>query len=181
MGYLSYDRENRLCRIPNREVSAEFKNAIVTESGWNIIADTIKQSEQLLKDTIEGNNDAVATVLNTIHTDTSILKYNDENSLACVLTIAYYTAKKDYLMIRELPSGKGFADIVLLPRPSRKIPAVVLELKYNQSADTAIKQIYEKRYAGVLKDFAGEIVLVGINYDAKSKRHECEIEKFSKG
>lgn len=179
LGYLSYDRDNRLCKIPNREVAAEFKNAIVTESGWNIIADTIKQSEQLLKDTIEGNNDAVATALDTIHTDnTSILKYNDENSLACVLTIAYYTAKKDYLMLRELPSGKGFADIVLLPRPSRNIPAVVLELKYNQSADTAIKQIHEKRYAGVLKDFAGEIVLVGINYDAKSKRHECKIKKI---
>lgn len=179
LGYLSYDRESRTCKIPNREVATEFKNAIVSETGWNIVADAIKQSEQLLKDTIDGNNVAVATALDTIHTDnTSVLKYNDENSLACVLTIAYYTAKKDYLMIRELPTGKGFADIVLLPRPTRKLPAVVLELKYNQTADTAIKQIHEKRYAGVLKDFAGEVVLVGINYDKDSKRHQCEIERM---
>ncbi len=179
LGYLSYDRDKRTCTIPNREVATEFKNAIVSETGWNIIANAIKQSERLLNDTIEGDSDAVAAALDTIHTDnTSVLKYNDENSLACVLTIAYYTAKKDYLIIRELPTGRGFADIVLLPRPTRQVPAVVLELKYNKTADTAIKQIREKRYVGVLKDFAGEVILVGVNYDANTKRHKCEIEKL---
>ena len=177
LGYLTYDRESRTCRIPNREVAAEFKNAIVADTGWNVIADAINQSDQLLKDTIAGNNVAVATALDVIHADnTSVLKYNDENSLACVLTIAYYTAKKDYLMVRELPSGKGFADIVLLPRPDRAIPAVVLELKYDKSADTAIFQIHERRYAGVLKDFVGGVVLVGINYDKETKQHDCKIE-----
>ena len=162
--------------IPNREVATEIKNAIVSETGWEIIATAIKQSEQLLRDTIAGKSDAVATAIDTIHADnTSVLQYNDENSLACVLTIAYYAAKKDYTMIRELPTGKGFADIVLLPRPTCKQPAVVLELKFNQSADTAISQIREKRYTGVLQDFAGDVVLVGINYDKQTKLHECMI------
>ena len=177
LGYLSYNRDNKTCCIPNREVATEFKNAIVSETGWSIIANAIKQSDKLLKDTIDGNQNAVSEALDVIHTDnTSVLKYNDENSLACVLTIAYYTAKKDYIMIRELPSGKGFADIVLLPRPLRQFPAIVLELKYDAAADTAISQIHERRYAGVLKDFVGEVILVGINYDKETKQHDCKIE-----
>lgn len=178
LGYLSYDRESRTCRIPNREVAAEFKNAVVSETGWNVIATAIRHSERLLKDTIAGKAESVAKAIDAIHADnTSVLQYNDENSLACVLTMAFYTAKKDFLMIREFPSGKGFADIVLIPRSGCKLPAVVLELKYSQSADTAIAQIHRNNYSGVLMDFVGEVVLVGINYDKKTKLHECKIEK----
>ena len=181
LGYLSYDRDSRTCCIPNREVSIEFKNAIVSETGWDVIAAAIKQSEQLLYDTIAGKTNQVAKALDVIHSDnTSILKYNDENSLACVLTIAYYTAKKDFLMFRELPAGKGFADIVLLPRTSCNLPAIVLELKFDQSSDTAIAQIREKRYDGKLQDYVGDVVLVGINYDKKTKLHECQIERVNR-
>lgn len=178
LGYLSYDRDSRTCHIPNREVATEFKNAVVSETGWDVIATAIRQSERLLKDTIAGKAESVAKAIDAIHADnTSVLQYNDENSLACVLTMAFYTAKKDYLMIREFPSGKGFADIVLLPRPACKLPAIVLELKYSQSADTAIEQIHRNNYSGLLTDFVGEVVLVGINYDKKTKFHECKIEK----
>ena len=181
LGYLSYDRDSRTCRIPNREVATEFKNAIVSETGWDVIATAIKQSERLLKDTIEGKEDAVAEAIDAIHADnTSVLQYNDENSLACVLTIAYYMARKDYLMIRELPTGKGVADIVLLPRPSCKLPAVVLELKYNQSVAAAISQIHKKHYAKSLQDYTGDVVLVGINYDKQTKQHACKIERINK-
>lgn len=181
LGYLSYDRDSRTCRIPNREVATEFKNAIVSEAGWGIIANAINQSERLLNETISGNEDAVAAAIDAIHRDnTSVLQYNDENSLACVLTIAYYTARRNYMLIRELPAGIGFADIVLLPRPARKQPAVVLELKYDHSADTAISQIRHNHYGDALKDFVGEVVLVGINYDKKTKLHECKIERITK-
>ena len=177
LGYLSYDRDSRTCRIPNREVATEFKNAIVSEPGWDVIANAINQSERLLNETLGGNEGAVAAAIDAIHADnTSVLQYNDENSLACVLTIAYYTARRNYLLIRELPAGKGFADIVLLPRPASNQPAVVLELKYDHSAETAINQIHDKRYPDVLHDYAGDVVLVGINYDKKSKQHECKIE-----
>ena len=179
LGYLSYDRDSRMCRIPNREVATEFKNAVALDSGWNIISDALLKSEQLLKDTIAGKEQAVVSALDIIHSDnTSVLQYNDENSLACVLTIAYYMAKKDYLMVREMPTGKGFADIVLLPRPARQLPAIVLELKYNHSADGAIEQIKEKQYGEALHDYAGEIVLVGINYDKPTKQHTCRIERI---
>ena len=83
-------------------------------------------------------------------------------------------------MIRELPTGKGFADIVLLPRPANKLPAIVLELKYDKSAETAITQIQEKRYPGILLDYVGEVVLVRINYDKKTKQHECMIKRINK-
>lgn len=179
LGYLSYNRDSGTCSIPNREVATEFKNAVVSESGWGIIANAIKRSEYLLRDTMASKADAVAAAIDAIHSDnTSVLQYNDENSLACVLAIAYYAAKKDFLMIREFPTGKGFADIVLMPRPTSKQPAVVLELKFNKSADTAISQIHDRRYAGVLKDFAGEVVLVGINYNKQDKQHECLIERI---
>jgi hypothetical protein len=178
LGYLSYDREQRTCHIPNREVATEFKNAIVSDSNWGIVATAIQQSEQLLKATLDGKEEIVAAAIDAIHSDaTSVLQYNDENSLACVLTLAYYTSQKDYMRVREFPTGKGFADVVLIPRPNCNKPAVVLELKYDQSADTAIAQIHDRRYAGMLKDFTSEVVLVGINYDKATKKHECRIER----
>lgn len=178
LGYLSYDRASGRCYIPNREVATEFRNAIVSDDSWGVIARALVQSEQLLRSTIAGDASAVAGVIDAIHADyTSVLKYNDENALVCVLTMAYYAAQRSYKMLRELPAGKGFADVVLLPkRGVVDMPAVVLELKYDQSADAAIAQIRERRYAGVLCDFVGQVVLVGINYDKQTKRHECKIE-----
>ena len=108
----------------------------------------------------------------------AFLQYNNENSLACFLTIAYYAAKKDYLMVREFTSGKGFADIVLMPCHTCNQPAVVLELKYDKSTDTAITQIHKRRYAGTIKAFIGDVVLVGINYDKTTKLHECKIDRM---
>ena len=178
LGYLTYDRDTRTCRIPNREVATEFKNAVIADSGWVTIVKALQQSDQLLNDTLQGNKGAVESALNQIHDEsTSVMEYNDENSLACALRIAYYTARKDYFVYQELPAGKGYADIVLLPKPTTTKPPVLLELKYNHSAETAIKQIQERRYAGKLMEYIGEVVLVGINYDKQTKQHECEIER----
>ena len=179
LGYLSYDRDTKTCSIPNQEIALEFKNAVVSDNNWNVVATAIKQSEQLLNDTIAGKEEAVAHAIDMMHADnTSILQYNDENSLACVLSIAYYTARREYMMVRELPTGNGYADIVMLPRPNCKRPAIVLELKYDHSAETAITQIKKKRYTGKLQNYAGEVVLVGINYDKNTKQHDCKIEKI---
>ena len=107
---------------------------------------------------------------------TSILKYSDENSLSCCITMAYFTAPAYYTVIREFPSGKGFADIALIPRADAgNKPAMIIELKNEKASDTAIQQIKEKRYAGQLKGYGKEVLLVGISYD-KEKRHVCEIE-----
>jgi len=129
--------------------------------------------------TISGNTEKVAELIELAHdTYTSILKYNDENSLSCVLTMAYFTAPAYYTIIREMPAGKGFADFVFLPRANAgNRPAMIVELKYNQSADTAIRQIKEKRYQGALVGYEGKILLVGISYDSE-KHHTCSIEEW---
>ena len=107
---------------------------------------------------------------------TSILSNNDENSLACVLSLAFYYAKNDYIFHRELPTGKGFADLVLMPRKHGEKPAIGLELKKGQSAGAAIEQIHRKEYKGKVIEYDGQVILVGINYDPRSKKHNCKIE-----
>ena len=180
LGYLSYDRDSGKCNIPNKEIGIEFENA-VEETGWTIVSDALRQSEQLLQWTIEGESDRVAEAIDRIHSDNaSVLQYNDENSLACVLALAYYAAKNNYAMIRELPTGKGFADMVLVPRRDVDMPAIVLELKYSHSANAAISQIKDKHYTDSLLDYIGDVVLVGINYDKRTKQHQCSIERITK-
>ena len=110
--------------------------------------------------------------------NTSILTYNNELSLSCVITIAYYVAQKDYTLIRECPAGKGFADIAFIPRKNRDKPALIVELKWNRSAGGAIEQIKDKHYMGALETYMDNLLLVGICYDKQSKRHECMIEKY---
>ena len=124
--------------------------------------------------------DTVAREMDDIHADTtSLLVYNDENSLACSVLIAYYSAKAWYLPpIRELPTGRGFADVVYLPRKDSDKPALLIELKWDKSAETAIRQIKERNYVKALKNYTGEVFLVGINYDKKSKHHQCIIERY---
>ena len=179
LGYLSYDRRESECFIPNREVWGEMANA-VESSRWEHVTKALQQSRQLLEDTLNGDEEAVATGIDTAHDEnTSILSYNNENSLACVLSIAYYYARNDYVMHRELASGKGFADIVLIPRKNVDSPAVIVELKFKQDADTAIDQIKRKQYPVKVAQYTGDLLLVGINYDKEKKTHECRIEKVN--
>ena len=179
LGYLTYDFFTKKVRIPNSEVAQEFINSI-EDGGWENVMKSIRTSDELLKATLNKESGKVAEIIEQAHSDnTSILKYNDENSLACVISIAYYSARKNYVIQRELPAGKGFADLVLIPRRNVDSPAIILELKYDQSADSAIKQIREKRYTDGLKSYSGRVLLVGINYD-KDKKHTCVIEEVDK-
>ena len=115
------------------------------------------------------------------HFETSHLQYNDENALSYTISLALYTARNYYTIYRELAGGKGFADLVFLPKKKfQDKPALVVELKWNQSASTALQQIREKKYPEALTAYTGKILLVGINYDKKSKKHECEIEEYGK-
>ena len=180
LGYLSYDRRSQECYVPNREVASELTNA-VEDTGWTNVIKALQQSEKLLQATLEGDEEAVARGVDAAHDEnTSILSYNDENSLACVLSIAYYYAKNDYVMHRELATGKGFADIVLMPRKNVDSPAIVLELKCNQNVDAAIDQIKRKQYPAKVAQYSGDLLLVGINYDRKTKMHTCRIENVKK-
>lgn len=179
LGYLSYDGNSQECYIPNKEVSGEMVNA-VNANGWDIVSNAIKESESLLNATLAGDEDAVAKGIELVHDqNTSILSYNNENSLSCVLSLAYYFARNNYIFHRELPTGKGFADLVLIPRINVSLPAIILELKCDKNALSAISQIKDKNYKGIVSEYTGDIILVGINYDRKSKRHSCKIERYN--
>ena len=182
LGYLGYDADRKSAYIPNYEVAEAFQMALKTGT-WDEISKAISRCDELLMATIDGDETKVAEIIEQAHdTYTSVLKYNDENSLSCVLTMAYFTAPGYYNIVREMPAGKGFADFAFIPRANAGFrPAMIVELKYNQSAETAIKQIKEKKYHGALSGYSDKILLVGINYNADGsdkKHHTCVIEEW---
>ena len=180
LGYLSYDAEKKDCYIPNKEVRMEMENA-VTYSNWTTLANIIEQSRELLEATLRGETDTVARAIDKAHDEnTSILSYNNENSMACVISVAYIYARNDYAFHREYATGKGFADLVLIPHRDIESPALVIELKYAHTADSAIEQIKQKQYPDKLAEYTGDVMLVGINYDKESKTHTCLIEAVTK-
>ena len=179
LGYLSYDWRKDECYIPNKEVAGEIVNA-VQSNNWTHVVKAVEASEQLLRATLRGDEEAVARGVDAAHDEnTSILSYNDENSLACVLSIAYYYASNDYIIHRELATGKGFADLVLIPRKNVDSPAIVIELKYDKAVNTAIEQIKRRQYPDKVAQYADRLLLVGITYDRESKQHHCRIERLS--
>lgn len=177
LGYLTFDFSTKEVWIPNSEVRQEFINSI-EDGGWEHVMKAIRQSDTLLDATLQGDEKKVAEIVEQVHQDnTSILQYNDENSLSCVLSLAYYSAQKSHTITREAPAGKGYADLVFEPRSTSHLPAFIVELKCDHSAEEAVEQIRKKDYTDCLKDYSGEIVLVGINYDKKSKEHTCKIAR----
>ena len=180
LGYLNYDSVKETVSIPNKEVSQEYINAISTMN-WYGVADSVESSRKLLEALWAMDADAVAAGIEKAHEEISILQYNDENSLSCTINLAFYFAREYYTMIRELPTGKGFADVCLVPRKHHlDKPAVVIELKWDKSASGALTQIREKNYGNALKDYQGNLLLVGINYNKTTKKHECIIETVEK-
>ena len=178
LGYLAYDSERQQCYIPNKEVADEMNKAIKATS-WASVAKTLQDSKSLLAATIAGNEEAVARTIDVAHDEnTSILSYNDENSLACVLTIAYIWARNEYIIHREYATGKGYADLVMIPRRNVEKPALIIELKFNHTADTALEQIKRRQYPAKIAEYTGDVLLVGINYDQSTKLHTCKIERW---
>ena len=142
---------------------------------------SIENSRKLLQALWEQDEKAVAEGIDQAHGEISVLQYNNENSLSCTIALAFYFAREYYHVIRELPTDKGFADICLIPRKKyAQKPATIIELKWDKSAEGAIAQVKEKGYTDALKDYHGNLILVGINYAKDSKQHTCIIEKFEK-
>ena len=180
LGYLTYDRETGTARIPNQEVMQQY-GSIMRADGWGEVARSIRESDALLSATVAGDATRVAELVAASHEDTSsVLAYNDENSLACAISLAYYAARRSYVVVREMPAGKGFADLVFLPRKGSTGPALVVELKADgTTAETALAQIRAQGYADGVKGLAGDVLLVGIAYDKKTKEHRCTIEQVT--
>lgn len=180
LGYCAYDGKSREAYIPNKEIQAVFYKSVRQSKNGQLVQ-FMKQSEKLLYAVLENEAGQVGDLVGSVHNDfISNIEYNDENSLSCTITIAMLSALTYYHRpIREFPGGKGFADIVYLPLPQyRGYPAIVVELKWNKSVKAAIYQIKDRQYPQALKGYAGDILLVGIAYDKKTKQHTCEIEHF---
>ena len=176
LGYLTYDFDTKTAWIPNKEVRQEFLNSIQGQE-FQTVNNAIHRSDKLLQLTLAQNAEKVAEMLQKVHSDNcSVIQYNDENSLACVLSLAYYSAQDSYAIYRELQGGEGFADLVFIPRTGNHNPAMIVELKWNQSTGIALEQIKDRNYIRCLKDYHGKVLFVGVNYDKKSKKHTCQFE-----
>lgn len=180
LGYLAYDFDTEEVYIPNREIGKEFCNA-VEGVGWTEIIRAVKNSKDLLENIWNMEEEKVAEGIEEAHYENSVLQYNDENALSYTLSLGLYAARQYYNMVREYPSGKGFADMVCIPRQSSADkPALIIELKWDESAETAIEQILEKNYPKSLQEYGGNLLLVGISYSRKTKKHKCKICKWTK-
>lgn len=183
LGYLAYDQQRHCAFIPNEEVRQELI-AATKRKKWTELDAFEQESRKLLDATLDLDADAVAEEIKKIHTEyASTIQYNDENSLSSVLAIGYLSSLQYYLKpIRELPTGRGFADFVYLPKPEYAFdyPAFLVELKWNKNAKTALQQIKDKKYPDSLLQYTGNLLLVGINYDKKTKVHQCLIEECEK-
>jgi hypothetical protein len=180
LGYLAYDKGSESVRIPNEEIRREFIRAVKAGKRKEL-AKLIQTSELLLKATIRGDEEAVAEALEVAHSaGTAPLFYNDEQALRSVIRFAYISCVDEYMRIEELPTGIGYADVVYIPKKGSALPAMIVELKMNKSADSAIDQIKNRNYPQALEDCGSDILLVGVNYDEKSKKHTCRIESYTK-
>lgn len=177
LGYLGYDPGHQQVFIPNREIQNEFANAI-RNSDWGEVTRALQSSQNTLQAIWDGREEAVAKAVQESHLETSHLQYNDENALSYTISLALYAARNYYTVFRELPSEKGFADMVFLPRKScPEKPAMVVELKWDKTAEGAVTQIKKRQYCRSLEDYQGNLILVGINYDKTTKEHTCRIEE----
>ena len=173
-GFLSY-HEGKIF-IPNLELAQKFTH--VLRRGTLGVHMTIEESRKLIESTLQGRGREVAAHIECIH-DAQIpfIAYSDENSLACVIMYAYYAAADWYDVRREEISGKGFVDFLFTPVDRNHMP-IIMELKYNRSAKAAIAQIREKHYIQRMKNYP-KVLLVGINYSERTKKHTCLIEETS--
>ena len=183
LGYLGYNETRKTAFVPNEEIRQELTTAVESKL-WNEMLQFQQDSMKLLDATLDLDGVTVAAQIEKIHNEyTSVIQYHNENSLSSVLTIAYLSAMQYYFKpIRELPTGRGFADFVYIPKPEYRndYPALIVELKWNQDVQTALKQIRDKKYPSSILNYTGEILLVGINYDKNSKEHQCLIERDEK-
>jgi len=181
LGYLAYYSETESVIIPNEEVKLEFVKSMKTLN-WDNVISAIKDSTALLNAIWDLDCESVASNLEKVHQEnTAILNYNDENALSAIISLALYAAKDYYTIIREFPAGKGFSDLVFIPRKKHlDKPALVVELKWNKTAKSAIDQIKKKNYPAALDEYQGSLLLVAVNYDKKTKKHDCIIESYNK-
>ena len=180
LGYLGYDFSHGVVFIPNNEIKKEFATA-VSVSDWGEVSKALKNSDATLRAIWQKRTSQVVEGIEQAHFETAHIQYNDENALSYTISLALFAARNFYTVFRELPTGKGIADMVYIPRKKfPEKPALVVELKWDKTAEGAIEQIKKKQYCKSLGDYQGNILLVGINYDKNTREHSCLIEECIK-
>ena len=179
LGYLAYNEDDRTVFIPNAEIRQEFIRAIKNGNRQELMKAVIR-SDNILEATWKKDGETVADIIDEIHDeDTAEIFYNNEQALRSVVKMAYLSSKDYYTKMEELPAGKGIADIVFYPKAGSEKPAIIVELKWNQTEEAALAQIKKRNYPKSLKEYHGEVLLVGINYKKATKEHTCKIEEIT--
>ena len=179
LGYLAYNEDDGTARIPNEEIRQEFVRSLAHGSRPELVK-AIQLSDQLLKATLQADAETVSEIVEQLHeANTAPLFYNNEQALRSVLVLGYLTALDHYRRFEEIASGRGFVDILLMPRKGHAVPPIIIELKWNRSAEGAVLQMKEKHYSQVLSKFGlkDEVLLVGVSYNTETKTHHCKIEQ----
>lgn len=178
LGYLSYNSDTKSVAVPNEEVKQEFIHT-VKSSKYTDVAKIVLDSEKLLQYTLDMDEEAVAETVGKMHQTIVVPNfYNNKQALRSVIHLAYISCAGNYIEIQEFASGKGYADVVFLPKRNSNLPILVIELKWNKSAEGAIQQICNNNYTDLLEGYRSKILLIGINYNEKTKKHSCKIEQF---
>lgn len=180
LGYLGYDHETQSVFIPNEEIRSEFIDSIKLSSRKELLK-VISLSDAVLKATLTADSEKLADLVGRIHDEHGSLNfYNDEQALRAVIRTAFLTSSDNYDIHEELEGGKGYADMVFIPKKGVNLPPLVVELKWNRLPQDALLQIKERNYAVVFRrfDYSGTVLAVGISYDPKSHKHSCAIEKM---
>ena len=178
IGYLAYDRVNHKCYIPNEEVRQQWVDAMKDGAKYSEIVDLMMASEALVDSLLAKDEEVLANALEKVHHSViAPMTYNNEASFQTVLGIAFFYANTKYTVLREVPGGKGRADLVLIPYVPN-VPAAVVELKRGDTADSALQQIRDRCYAEPLSRYRGRILFAGISYDPHTHQHRCRIEEW---
>ena len=183
LGYLAYDSERRESYIPNWEILDEYRNTVEGNGEWDQLYSVLARSQKLLEATWAGDEDEVARLVEDAHMRAGNLTYNSEAALSYAVRLAYFNAEQYYTLIPEMQAGRGYADLVYIPSPKYPDkPAILVELKWNKDAETAMTQILDRRYPDSLEKYRGNIILVAIDYNKEVtsgckgyKHHSCRI------
>lgn len=182
-GFLNY--ENGCVSIPNKELMNKYLEMVQREPSMGNVYRLARESGRMLMATKAGDTKTMEEILQFVHnTESPLAVYSNEAELASVIKWAYLQAIDYYRIEREDKAGVGYVDYIFYPF-RKDDDAIIIELKVNHTAEEAIRQIKDRRYAlrfegkiGEKPEYTGRILAVGIAYDKGDlmKRHECRVE-----
>ena len=182
LGCVDDGGDYRLAYVPNKEIRTALSSIVKSQPWFNSIP-IIERSQSLFEAITTLDANKIANIITEIHNspNVSLLTYNREESMVfCLISGLMWQTEREYEVFRELQSGKGSADLIYVPKRNMHLPILLIEFKYGQSAEEAMNQIKEKEYFRryIDGDYPNDVLLIGINYNPKTKNHQCLIEKL---